>query len=340
MMTSPPSTSHADLSITEKKVILYTFPPVPHAYSITPFGIKVESYLRIHKIPYEVVYTSAFGPKRKIPYVDLVTSTTSKTTSSDNDSNSSTKQIETIPDSNVIISRLNQEFDNWKLPSGETIAIHDKTLTLKQTAIGHAITRMIEEHTAIIGFYYRYVLHTEKFLNVLNVPNRLFHADISQKGAFITKMFRRGIPKSFTKKMIARGLSCHSDEELWEFSKDDLNAIESLFSDNSCSKYFFGKNHPTSMDCTLFGHLSQLLYIPMDFPQKEYLKNNCPKLIAFMTDFRTEYWSDWEGKCQRQANKQLSENGETDDKKGRLRKVIPAMTIVLVALVAKKLYYN
>lgn len=331
-MTSSPS-----VRITEKKVVLYSFPPVPHAYSISPFGIKVESYLRIHKIPYEIVYTSAFGPKHKIPYIDLVTFTPSRV----DDPNSHTEHIETIPDSNVIISRLNQEFNNYRKPNGDTIVIHDKTLTKQEKAIGHVITRMIEEHTSIIGFYYRYVLHVQTFMEVLNIHNNIFNADTSHKGAIVAKMFQRMMPKGFLKKMKGRGLSGHSDEELWNFSEEDLSAVESLFSDGGTtgSNYFFGDNRPSSLDCMLFGHLSQLLYIPMDFPQKDYLKNNCPKLLAFMANFRVEHWSDWTEKCQRQANKKLLENN--DKKKGALGKVLPlTITMVFIALLAKKLYFN
>ena len=51
------------------KVYLHTFPPVPHVYSMSPFSVKVESWLRLHGIDYECVYCMQFGPKGQIPFV-------------------------------------------------------------------------------------------------------------------------------------------------------------------------------------------------------------------------------------------------------------------------------
>lgn len=66
--------------------------------------------------------------------------------------------------------------------------------------------------------------------------------------------------------------------------------------------YFFGKASPTVLDCTVFGHLSQFLYIPIDFPQAQYMKDECPNLVTFVERFRETYWPDWESKCERQRN--------------------------------------
>ena len=51
------------------KVYLHTFPPLPHVYSMSPFSIKVESWLRLHGIDYECVHCMEFGPKGQIPFV-------------------------------------------------------------------------------------------------------------------------------------------------------------------------------------------------------------------------------------------------------------------------------
>ena len=45
------------------KVYLHTFPPLPHVYSMSPFSLKVESWLRLHGIDYECVHCMEFGPK-------------------------------------------------------------------------------------------------------------------------------------------------------------------------------------------------------------------------------------------------------------------------------------
>lgn len=41
----------------------------------------------------------------------------------------------------------------------------DVLLASEQKAVGHAITSMLENHTAIAGFYWRYGYHMEEFYN-------------------------------------------------------------------------------------------------------------------------------------------------------------------------------
>lgn len=268
------------------KVILFTFPSVPTAYSISPFALKVESYLRINEIPYDVVYTSKFGPKGKIPYVHIHHSS----------ENGKETVVEVVPDSNVILSRLEEIISP---DSKDKIA----NLSREEKAMAHAVTRMLEEHTSQIGFHYRYTLSMKEFFEALDVKNYMFDGDTSRKGAFIAYMFMKLMPKGFAKKMKARGLSSHSDNELWKFSNDDLLAVSNYLGGK---KYFFGKEHATSIDCTIFGHLSQFLFIPLDFPQKQFLEEQCPNIILFMERFKAKYWSDWEQKCERKANQMFA----------------------------------
>jgi len=68
------------------KVYLFTFPPVPRVRNISPFSLKVESFLRLYDIPYEMVPTFTFSSKGQMPYIRL----------------NSIDGME-IPDSNVII---------------------------------------------------------------------------------------------------------------------------------------------------------------------------------------------------------------------------------------------
>ena len=104
----------------------------------------------------------------------------------------------------------------------------------------------------------------------------------------------------------SRGLTRHSNEELWKFSNDDLKALSVLLGSQT---YFFGTT-TTLLDCTVFGHLVQFLYIPIDFPQKAYLKNECMNLVEFVERFRQTYWPDWEQKCEPVRNvKYLNSTG-------------------------------
>ena len=56
-----------------KKDIVYLvqFPISPTIRTISPFALKLETYLRLKKVPYECVYSFKFSKKGQIPYVEL-----------------------------------------------------------------------------------------------------------------------------------------------------------------------------------------------------------------------------------------------------------------------------
>ena len=89
----------------------------------------------------------------------------------------------------------------------------------------------------------------------------------------------------------------HSLDEVAEFSYQDLDALSILLGD----KLFFNGENPSTVDCTIFGHLVQFLYLPLDIPQKSYIIKNCPNLASFVDRMRETFWPDWqelcEGKC-------------------------------------------
>eukprot|EP00591_Stephanopyxis_turris_P006209 CAMPEP_0195526506 /NCGR_PEP_ID=MMETSP0794_2-20130614/27611_1 /TAXON_ID=515487 /ORGANISM="Stephanopyxis turris, Strain CCMP 815" /LENGTH=287 /DNA_ID=CAMNT_0040657209 /DNA_START=16 /DNA_END=879 /DNA_ORIENTATION=- len=257
---------------------VFTFPPTPHVYNVSPFTIKLESFLRLHEIPYDPIHGMKFGPKRMIPYIQLPSG-------------------EEIGDSNVIIRRLKKIYEVDK----------DVHLEPADKAVAHAFTRMLEEHTAQIGFHYRYGLNMNTFYDVLSIPHAFYNANNCEEGRSKAEFWLKIQPDVTMKKTKYRGLGVHSDEELWSFSNDDLKAISDYLSDKP---WFFG-SEPTTMDCVLFGHLVQFLYIPMDFPQKTFLHNNCANLVRFVERFKVDYWPDWEEKCKPLYHNEAGEEGLT-----------------------------
>ena len=251
---------------------LFMYPPTPYCYNISPFGIKLESFLRVNKIPHDVIYTNLTSAKGTIPYIRY----------GDPDI-----REEEISDSNVIMNFLKEACETTT----------DKALAPAQDAVAHAMMRMLEEHTSQIGFYYRYVLHIDAFYEALNVPNRVFAANKTEGGQLLANAWMSYAPSSMLEKMNKRGLSRHSDDELSTFSCRDIQALSDLLGDENM--FFFGQNEATTLDCAVFGHLSQFVYIPLSFPQRTYMEDHCPNLLAFMERFRSTYWDDWETKCKR-----------------------------------------
>ena len=80
-----------------KKDLIYLmqFPVSPTIRSISPFSIKLETFLRLKKIPYEPVYCRKFDSKKRyIPYIEL--------------------NGEQMSDSNLIIQELEKRGDSYK----------------------------------------------------------------------------------------------------------------------------------------------------------------------------------------------------------------------------------
>lgn len=97
-------------------VILHQIKRGPFAPSMSPFCLKLETYFRMTKIPYQNEFSYKTGPKGKIPWIEY------------ND--------EIYSDSSFIIKHCNAELN---------IDV-DKELTLEQKATAHALQKMVEEH--------------------------------------------------------------------------------------------------------------------------------------------------------------------------------------------------
>ena len=240
----------------EDVVYLVQFPVSPHIRNISPFALKLETWLKTNQIRYENVHSIKTSRKGQIPYVEL--------------------NGEQIPDSNIIIQRLT---DHFKTKC-------DANLTANQRSIAHAITVMVEHHTAQIGFYWRYGHHNYEFTDKLM-------ENFAEKKASIF-FFKYIQPSGLKTKAYLSGIGRHSFQEIEEMSFRDLDAISNLLGDK---KYFLGTSKPSTIDCTLFGHLAQFLYIPMAFPQKKYMHENCPNLVQLVERIKAEIWPDWEEMC-------------------------------------------
>jgi hypothetical protein len=274
----------------ENKLVLYTFPPVPGSYSSSPFCLKTESFLRIIKVPYEKCYTSSFGKYGTSPYLRIFDGDRADTDSDD---------FEEISDSNQIMARFleDPDFDTSQCKA---------SLTREQNAIAHSCLRMLEEHTSQIGFYYRYHLHMESFCEATQLRERLFMGDTSVLGRIFFVIFKKGMVSGWGKRARQRGFTRYdSPEDVWAMSCEDIQALEDLFASNQTENYFFGQSHPGVLDCAVFGHLSQFLFIDMEFPQKIYLRERCPGLLRFMGHFKQTFFPDWEILCERKPNEAL-----------------------------------
>jgi len=182
-------------------VKLFQFPRMFGIPNISPFCCKLETWLRMTGIPYEVVDTPdpRKGPKAKVPFIvdgDL-----------------------RLGDSTLIIEHLKKtrgvDPDAW--------------LDERQRATSLLVQRAVEEHYAFTVLYTHFIRdegwrHLRAFFD--SVPALVRPLVIS--------MLRRNMRSA----LYLQGTLRHSDEDIMAFAIADWRAILSLMSDGS---YFFGE---------------------------------------------------------------------------------------------------
>jgi glutathione S-transferase len=106
---------------------LYQFAPAWEVSNLSPFCLKVETYLRMAELPYEVLYSNPLqAPKGQLPFLE------------DNGKR--------IADSRFIIEHL-------KATYGDRVDAH---LTPQQRAVSNAMQRLIENHLDRAFVYARF----------------------------------------------------------------------------------------------------------------------------------------------------------------------------------------
>lgn len=120
-------------------ITLYKFGPIGDVCDASPFCVKVEAYLRMAGLPYEILSGAHYlrkAPKGKLPYID------------DNG--------KVIADSSFILNYL-------KATYGDSL---DSGLNPQEKAIAHAFAKMIEENLYWVLVHARWKLdHNWAILN-------------------------------------------------------------------------------------------------------------------------------------------------------------------------------
>ena len=167
------------------KVILHQFPPVGSIPSLSPYCLKLETFLRMNKIPYENVHSYKVGKKGKMPWIEY--------------------KGDRVPDSNFIIDYLNKTFE----------IDMDKNLSKSEKAQSRALKVMMEENfVCTLGF--------SRWVDEFNEFKKVFPAH--QKGIGFTvqlKMQQRKVRSALDHQGIGR----HSKEEIYKIAEMDLRAL-------------------------------------------------------------------------------------------------------------------
>ena len=211
-------------------ITLHQPPPGWGLPCISPFCVKVETYLRMAKIDYRTAAPNILktAPNGRIPYV--------------------TMDSRIIGDSSLIIRELKSHF-------GDPL---DGALTPEQNAMALALQRVTEDHLYFAAAWLRWS-DPESWGYVRDYFMALLPPVI---GGFIVKKIR----KDLLKILRTQGTGEHSRDEIVAWAKADLTAISVLLG----RKPFFLGDEPSGIDATMYGFLIQQLWIPWESPVKQH----------------------------------------------------------------------
>lgn len=172
-------------------ITLYQTPEAWGTPNLSPFCVKLESYLRMTGLPYEIKPADLRkAPKGKVPFVEI--------------------DGKFMGDSQFII-------DHLKRTQGDPL---DANLNAEQVALGHTVRRMLEESTYWHIVYMRWVDEAgwRAYLPVLEtmLPTVV--------GNIMLPVLRR----KMLKVLHGQGTGRHSLEEVHALARQDISALATL----------------------------------------------------------------------------------------------------------------
>tara|TARA_R110000868_G_scaffold392875_1_gene663687 strand:+ start:4256 stop:4960 length:705 start_codon:yes stop_codon:yes gene_type:complete len=209
---------------------LYQYPGSWKLPNASPFCLKLETYLRMAKIPYETITVNVprKAPKGKLPYV--------------------TDGTAAIADSSLIIDYLNKKHGD----------ILDSHLTPQERALALSIQRLVEDHLYWVVVFSRW-LDGDNWPLVKKV---FFRAVPFFMRGIIANMVQLRIKRD----LAGQGLGRHDRDDIYHFGKQDVTALNDILAD----KDFMLGNTPSSVDATCYGILANIIHAPIESPLKKH----------------------------------------------------------------------
>ena len=232
----------------------YAFPGIGELPSMSPFCAKIDIYLRMRGLDFELVPSDARkAPKGKLPVIRV--------------------EGETIADSQLIIEHLEASF----VPPKYSAPL-DLDQPASERAEGHLMRRTIEEALYFGMLYSRWVdpQGWAQFRPLLlrHVPKFI--------GPLIAPLVRRSVGKS----AYAQGTARHSAEEVYRLARADLDALATVLGERP---YALGETL-RSVDASLYSFCAAILYAPLSNPLQTHLQSKA-NLVAYCDRLRTRFYA-------------------------------------------------
>jgi len=233
-------------------VVVHVLPPVWGSPSPSPFAIKLMTWLRMAEIPHVVapLHRPPQSSTGKIPYVTL-------------------PDGRLLHDSGLIVATLARE-------RGVDL---DAGLDPVARATGHAVRRMLEEHSYWAGVYDRWKTDAG------------FEATAAGYFRHLPAIGRVILPRILRRRMVgylyAQGIGRHPPETIAELARADVAALSAILGDR---EHVLGP--PSTVDATVTGFLWAMTSHPFPSPVADAVRAH-PNLVAYLARMRERYWADF-----------------------------------------------
>jgi glutathione S-transferase len=215
-------------------ITLYKFAPAYGLPTPSPYTLKLEAWLRMADIPYEIeiITRTINSPKQTVPYID--------------------DQGELLADTGFIIEHLEHS----------TGCNLDASLSDAQRAVAHMARRTLEESLARILGWTRWMTDENwpatREVAFGKVPEEYRGKVSAAARQGFEEVLRRG------------GIGRHTQEEIQAIGLADMQAIEMLLGNQPC---LMGST-PTNVDASAFGIIAQYILTPLECEISTYARDS------------------------------------------------------------------
>ena len=232
-------------------ITLYQFAPAFGLPNASPFCMKLETYLRMAGLPFEIPPASMQqlmkAPKGKMPYIE--------------------DDGRLLADSSLIIDYLKQRY-------GDRL---DAWLDAEQRAIALALARLIEENL------YWALLHT-RWIDPAGwalTREAFFGATPAALKWFVPGLARRGLRQQ----LHGHGMGRHAAAQIIAIGQRDITALADFLGDKP---YFMG-TEPCALDASAYATLANLIWPPLESELKRHAASY-PQLESYCWRMRQRYY--------------------------------------------------
>ncbi|XP_026120739.1 failed axon connections homolog [Carassius auratus] len=175
-------------------IILHQFSrPKNGVPSLSPFCLKMETYLRMVDLPYQNYFDGSLSSEGKMPWVEY--------------------NYEQVCGTEFIIDFLEEKL-------GMSL---NKSLSAQEQAVARAITTMVEEHLYWTIAYCQWVDNVQETQRMLDLPG-----PFSDLLKWILCQLTGGIVK---REMYCHGIGCFTKEEVYTLMEKDMRTLATLLGD-------------------------------------------------------------------------------------------------------------